>query len=398
MTFHATRTSLSFRQLRGTGRQVTARCRAVLAAGALAVLLSGCASFPSSGPTVGRIEKAAKSPANQLGYRIVGISPETLPSEQSDSMEQSILGALGTVTTREPNDAIRVGDTLAISIFEVGITLFGVPGAGATAPSFPTANAQSITVQVDESGRVVLPYVGSFDATGRSTLELAGLIEGRLRQHSQSPQVNVAIAETLENTAYVSGTVARPGRYRLTSARERLLDLIALAGGSSINIDDSELRLVRGEKVATIRLGDLRPEDLGNIVVAPGDRIEILKQPKTYTVFGATDRISQVAFDGRKLSLAEAIARVGGPSDQRADPTGVFLFRFEKAGAGKEGQPIIYRLDLMNPASYFLAQRFAVRDKDVIYFANAEINPPTKFISLLNQLFSPVVTTRLLTK
>jgi polysaccharide biosynthesis/export protein len=39
-----------------------------------------------------------------------------------------------------------------------------------------------------------------------------------------------------------------------------------------------------------------------------------------------------------------------------------------------------------------------VRDKDVIYFANAEINPPAKFISLLNQLISPVVTARILTR
>jgi polysaccharide biosynthesis/export protein len=398
MTFLAARTSLSFRQLRGTATQVAVRGRRWLIAGIAASILSGCASFPSSGPTVGRIEKAAQSPANQLGYRIVGITSETLPAERPDSIGQTILGALETVTTHERNDVIRNGDTLAISIFEVGITLFGVPGPGAAAPGLPTANAQNITTQVDESGRVALPYVGSLDVAGRSTLELASLIEGRLRQYSQSPQVLVAIADTLENTAYVSGTVVRPGRYRLTSARERLLDLIALAGGSSVNIDDSELRLVRGDKVATIRLGDLRPEDIGNIVVAPADRIEILKQPKSYTVFGATDRISQVNFDGRRLSLAEAIARVGGPSDERADPTGVFLFRFDRIEADKEDEPIIYRLDLMNPASYFLAQRFAVRDKDVIYFANAEINPPAKFISLLNQLISPVVTARILTR
>jgi polysaccharide export outer membrane protein len=113
-------------------------------------------------------------------------------------------------------------------------------------------------------------------------------------------------------------------------------------------------------------------------------------------VFGATDKVSQVPFQVRSLSLSEAVARVGGPSDTRANPKGIFLFRFEHSPDGKTDKPVIYRLDLMNPQSYFLAQRFTMRDKDLIYFSNSVANPPAKFIALINQLFSPVVTARYL--
>ena len=49
---------------------------------------------------------------------------------------------------------------------------------------------------------------------------------------------------------------------------------------------------------------------------------------------------------------------------------------------------------MLDPQSYFVAQVFQMQDKDVVLFANAGANIPSKFIGLLNQLFSPLVTAR----
>jgi polysaccharide export outer membrane protein len=46
---------------------------------------------------------------------------------------------------------------------------------------------------------------------------------------------------------------------------------------------------------------------------------------------------------------------------------------------------------MMNAGSYFVAQRFAMRDKDVLYVGNARANQPSKLIQLVSQLFSPIV-------
>lgn len=369
-------------------------------------LLSGCASLPSNGPTASRIESVAQSSANQLGFSVVAIAPDTLPAPRPESqVAAQRLTALAAATPRERSDIIRRGDTLSVAIYEVGISLFGPPApqAGAS-PGTPTATGQQISVQVDEDGRIALPYVGRLEVAGLTPELLSGILQARLKPYSQSPQVSIAIAESLANSAYVSGAVAQPGRYRLPPVPQRLLDIVTLAGGASVPSDEAELRLARGTSVATIRLGDLKPEDAGNIRVVPGDRIEILRRPRSFTVFGAADKAAQVPFETSELSLAEAIARAGGPSDARANASGIFLFRYEQAPVADdpatpaEPRPVIYRLNMLDPASYFLAQRIAMHDKDVIVFANAAGNIPSKFISLLNQLFSPVVTARVLTQ
>ena len=53
--------------------------------------------------------------------------------------------------------------------------------------------------------------------------------------------------------------------------------------------------------------------------------------------------------------------------------------------------PVVYRLDLRNAKSFFLAQRFPVEDKDIIYVANAELNELQKFFTLVNTLTGPVI-------
>ncbi len=82
----------------------------------------------------------------------------------------------------------------------------------------------------------------------------------------------------------------------------------------------------------------------------------------------------------------------------------MFLFRFEppriinrlgrpQLNSGPDsGSPVVYRLDLRDARSYFLAQRFPIEDKDIIYVANADLNELQKFFSLLNTLTGPVIT------
>jgi polysaccharide export outer membrane protein len=54
--------------------------------------------------------------------------------------------------------------------------------------------------------------------------------------------------------------------------------------------------------------------------------------------------------------------------------------------------PVLYRLDLTHAKSYFLAQRFAMEDKDLIYIANAQLTELQKFFELLNTVTAPVIT------
>lgn len=357
--------------------------------------LSGCATLPASGPTNDTVAKTAKSTKNVMNFELVDITPQSLPSaNDARALDENLLGMLANFTTIERSDTIRPGDTLAIAIYEVGFKLFGsgsiVPGADIA--DFATANAQTLRAQIDPDGFLTLPYLGKIRAAGLNPAGLSQRITEQLRPFSQSPQVMVTITDTLEGNAILSGSIARSGRYRLTSAQERLLDLVAIAGGPTGNASDIGLRIVRGTRVATIRLSDLRPEGQGNIIVAPGDRIELIREPRSYTVFGATEKVSQIPFETNELTLAEAISRTSGPSDNRADARGVFLFRFEQSPEGENTRPVAYRLNMLDPNSYFLAQKIVMQDKDVILYSASPSNLTSKFINMLNQLASPIVT------
>jgi polysaccharide export outer membrane protein len=363
------------------------------------VMVAGCTSLPTNGPTMGQLQATAR--ANKAGV-VAAVLPidaklvETLTEAQVEA--ESPFASMRLEGPRYVPEVVRPSDVLNVMIYEVGVSLFGTQSNSSAQTGLPTAGVQTIPgVRVDDQGMIDLPYIGVVSVDGLTPREIAEVIKDRMRPFSQSPQVLVSIAESSGNSVNLVGAVGRSGRYRLTVARERLRDLLALAGGVPSDPEDIVVRLTRQDKAAEMRLSDIRDGSPDNVYLTAGDQLEFLRRPRTFTVFGASDRVSQIPFGADKVNLLEAVARAGGPSDPRANPRGVFLFRWETVPGG-EPKPVIYRLDMMQAGSYFIASEFMLHDKDVLYFANSASNMPTKFISIINQLFSPIVTIRALTK
>lgn len=370
---------------------------------ALTLALSGCATLPSNGPTAGELVRAVNKSSAGLSIALVDINAGTLPSIGSPSASGQGFASLNRAGEADSPDMIRPGDTLSVTVYEVGVSLFSAQSAAGnelgTQVTNPAANAQRISgVQVDEAGGIQLPYIGYIAVAGLAPRSVEAQIEKRLQGMSQSPRAIVSIADSLTGTFYLSGAISKPGRYRLSIAREHLREYIAIAGGVEGDPEDTAIRITRGGVTQVMRLDDIPVGSADDIMLLPGDQVEVLKRRRTYTTFGASDRIAQVPFETSSLSLSEAIARAGGPSDARANPRGIFLFRLESGAQGESQRPVIYRLDLMKPGSYFLAQQIAMQDKDLIYFANSSSGPPSKLIGIINQLFGPFVTARALTQ
>lgn len=366
-----------------------------IAALALAALLAGCASLPSSAPTANQVVSGLK-PGE---VEVVAITPATPSGEAADAE------ALAPWTIRDgsgANDRVTPGDRLTITVYEVGYSLFGNAGASTdTVGALPNGSARTFpTLVVPDSGQIRFPYAGTIYVNGLSSNQVARAIEQKLRGKSQYLQVMAVAEPGPGRTALIGGDVGKPGRVTLTSDHERLLDLVALAGGPTARKADTVVRLARGRFVSEARLDAIGPNAEQNVVVAPGDRIELLRSPRTLTVLGAAQKVSEVPFDGATMTLSEAIARAGGPLDERADARGVFIFRYEwrERGGQQVRQPVIYRLDLLDPAAYFAAQQFAMRPRDVMLIANARSNQIDKFLRLVSSLSAPVVTGVVLTK
>src|SRR4029077_11260559 len=131
----------------------------------------------------------------------------------------------------------------------------------------------------------------------------------------------------------------------------------------------------------------------------------IYKEPQTFLAFGATRLQGQFQFSAGplasawRMTLAEAVAAAGGLLDFQADPGSVFLYRREPRELAEnlgvdcskmDGPtvPIVYSVNFSDPAGYFLATRVQMRNKDVIFVANAQAVEITKFASFANTVMS----------
>jgi polysaccharide biosynthesis/export protein len=362
--------------------------------------LSACVYLPTAGPTAGQVVEQGTQD-NQIRYDVVDVDANVvsvLLAQPAESFDRRF-GKYG----KPPAPKIGVGDTVSVTIWEAaGGGLFGASAAIGVSPGARSATIPDQVVGAD--GGITVPFAGRVPVAGRSTVDVQHQIERRLAEKAIEPQVIVTISKSVTHAATVSGEVVMGARVPLSVNGDRLLDLIALAGGAKAPVYNTFVRLSRNGVTATIPMERLVSDPAENIYALPGDILTLVQVPETFAVLGATGVNAQVNFSAERITLAEALAKSGGLLDLRADPAGIFLFRFEPpvivtalnapqlATGPDRSSPVVYRLDMSDANAYFLAQRFPVEDKDVIYVANARLNELQKFFTLLNTITGPVIT------
>ncbi|MFL5270330.1 MAG: polysaccharide biosynthesis/export family protein [Stellaceae bacterium] len=364
------------------------------------VALTTCSYLPTAGPTTARVIDEATQD-NQTRYDLVDIDANVVAA-LSKQPAASFRTRFGT-QAHPPPPKIGIGDSVSVSIWEAaGGGLFGSSPIAGVSPG--SRNVVIPDQVVGRDGAITVPYAGRVPVAGRTLVEVQRSIEQRLAEKAIEPQTIVTITKSVTNSATVSGEVVAGARVPLSVNGDRLLDLIALAGGAKSAVYETFVRLSRNGVTVTIPMERLVSDPGENIYALPGDVLTLVRIPQSFSVFGATGDNSQVTFNAEQINLAEALAKAKGLQDLRADPAGVFLFRYEpptvvgalgapQLGTGPDKtSPIVYRLDLSDAHSYFLAQRFPVMDKDVIYVANAKLNELQKFFTLLNTITGPVIT------
>jgi len=100
-------------------------------------------------------------------------------------------------------------------------------------------------MQVDASGQILLPLIGSVMAKGRTTAELSGEIARRLAEHYlQSPQVSVTVEEAVSQKVSVEGAVNEAGVFEL-KGRTSLLEAVARAKGVAKGANRHKVTIIR---------------------------------------------------------------------------------------------------------------------------------------------------------
>src|SRR5450432_3063601 len=357
--------------------------------------LGGCGWMSVSGPAAMDILSGQRDPMS-LNYAIVKITPRVI-EVQSKNLPRLI----GFGNNRLPRDiTYGVGDILSVTIFEAGSGGLFIPSEGGVRPG----NFVSIPNQaVDIHGNISIPYAGSIRARGRTQIEAQDAIVAALKNRAIEPQVVVSTVEQKTSMISILGE-GRSARIPATTAPERILDVISRAGminttGTSTGAAGAEtwVLLERNGRRAVTPFGALVFEPANNIYAHPNDTIYLYREPQTFLSFGAVGTQQQIPFGTWRLSLAEAISRSGGLVDTQADPASVFLYRGEARDVAAamgidctpyEGPviPVIYTINLRDPAGYFLASSFEMRNKDILYASNSLSVESTKFMTYLNTI------------
>src|SRR5436305_13850613 len=102
------------------------RSRTPAALAAMVLLLSGCATLPSSGPTARQVERGARKAQAPLAFQVVDL--DVAAFQRLSAGDDDVVAATGRLASLARDgriDTIAPGDELQINIYEVGMTLFG---------------------------------------------------------------------------------------------------------------------------------------------------------------------------------------------------------------------------------------------------------------------------------
>ena len=373
-------------------------------------LLAACTGFLS---TAGPSRKAIGEPQTQVNaaaFEIVDVNDAV--TRQQLALRAQELFSETLATTAASRRVVGPGDVLEVWIWEAppAVLFTEAPSsalsASATAGTSPaaasmTSRAATLPEQVvDDQGAISVPFVGRIGAGGKTLAQISSDIAARLHGKAHLPQVIVRLSRTNYATATVVGEVNSSVRAQLLPGNDRLLDALAAAGGVRSPVNKTMIQVTRGSSVHTMALETVIRDPNQNVALQPGDVVTALFQPFSFTVLGASGKNEEIPLEARGISLAQALGRAGGLASERSNARGVFIFRLETVTAigstnstvvpTPDGRvPVIYRIDLSDPRSFFVMQSFPVADKDVLYVSDAPVVGLQKFLNVLVQAIYP---------
>jgi polysaccharide biosynthesis/export protein len=381
--------------MRGIDHMAGFRGLAVIGLTTAVLGTGGCAIMPANGPS-GLEVHAGQYDRKSLPYALIKITPQAVGILAANTPR------LGTAfTNRQPPKTIvfGVGDVISVTIFEAAAGGLFIPAeAGVRPGNFVNLPNQA----VDSNGNISVPYGGQIHAAGRTPPQVQEEIVNVLKQRAIEPQAVVSVVQ--QNTSLISvlGDVNTPARFPANAGGEHILDSITRAGGPKSQGYDEWVMLQRDHHREIVPFGALAYEpDTNNIFTHPNDTIYLYREPQTFVAFGATGTQGQFNFDAWRISLAEGVAKAAGLVDQQAEPANVFLYRGETCPVAQqlgvdcsrfEGPiiPVIYNVNFRDPSGYFLATKFELRTKDVLYVSNATTVDATKAMNFFNTVVGTV--------
>lgn len=258
------------------------------------------------------------------------------------------------------------------------------------------------TVTVDSRGRISYSFLDDLHVAGLTPSQVDALLTKKLSSYVRRPRIDILVKEFNSKSATVIGEFsslrasaygrAASGRIRLTG-RTTLMDLIAMAGGYTVDADIKNVKFIRGRKTYLINLYDIieKGDESQNIVIDDGDVVNIPELPsygERVYVMGEVNQQGVYPLDDAQDLLA-AIA-LAGSFTRLAKEENTLIVRGYRPGE----KPLVMMADvdaLLRKAD--LSQNIRLQDGDLVYVPRmliGDINDwLTNMTPLLDKLLYP---------
>jgi len=346
----------------------------------LGVGAAACTALPGDGPWMGGAQTTS---TEALPFDVIDLSPTTVVAYR----QPAGVDRPSATSTLSPAQRLTVapGDSLKVRIYE--------RYAGNIFPTIQGQSADLGVQRVAADGTIKVPIVGVVQVGGLDLNQIERRIIQQLGDRVQEPEVIVEFDAPRTHSVLVAGDVKSPGRISMLEDVRSVVDAINRAGGPLMATAGSsnQLQVVvrrQGQVILTAQYSDLLAGS--DIAVQKGDEIVVRPNSRVFTVLGAVQKSGNVEMSKQNTSLLEALGSVGGLSDQRANKTGVYVFRMGDLINNPTARARVFRLDLFQPVSIFVAQQFPLQPRDVIYVTNAPLYEYDKVLTSIYRTFSVV--------
>jgi polysaccharide export outer membrane protein len=383
----------------------------VVLAMSAALALSACQAMQGSGP---HMDNASSVSTQALPYDVVDLTPQSVVAYRAAALPKAPVAMVQPVPAHY---VVGPEDVLKVHVVE--------RYAGGIFATLQQPGTLVVTRRVTREGTIEVPFAGTLAVAGLDLRQIQAAIVARLAGKANDPQVMVELDSDRTNTITVSGAVAKPGTFSLLDGTQTLVEAINRAGGPlslspaaggygggggsppadgglvpnttgtgsagyglSTGTDRTQVlappgkalsdasqmnvalrrqgRVILDKALASVLMG-------GDVALRAGDEIVVSPLSQVVTILGAVKRAGNLPITKPVMTLSDALGEASGLFDPAANTTGVFVFRAADNPSSSGNRSRIFRLDMLQPVSVFVAQQFVVLPRDVIYVTNAPL-------------------------
>ncbi|MEE9610754.1 MAG: SLBB domain-containing protein [Desulfatiglandales bacterium] len=251
------------------------------------------------------------------------------------------------------------------------------------------------TVTVSSRGKISYTFIDDLEVVGLTPSQLDRLLTKKLSGFVRSPRIDILVTKFRSKTAMIMGELASlrltnlgkaaSGRFYL-KGKTTVTDLIAQAGGYTVDADVKNIKITRGKESYMINLYDIieRGDKNQNVIIDDGDVVDVpllgIFGERIY-VLGEVKKQGVYRLDNAQDLLA-AISLAGSYTNQAKEENTLIVRGYEP---GKE--PLVMMADvkaLLRKGD--LSQNIRLRDGDLVYVPSMLIGDINRWIDNISPM------------